>query len=127
MSTAVTVTARPANIARTTWTLRVNRELVELEIETQGGPGGPGGSECLAIDGKLNGIAPIHGWYNPSSGRIHFLHNNVNTSVTVRVFTGSVSDDAPGEDLYMAGTMTVVNVGFGVFGEFNFRGTTTER
>lgn len=122
-----TLPTKPPNIARTTWTLRANRELIELEIETQGGPGGSGGPECLSIAGKLNGIAPIRGWYNPSSGRVHFVHNNVNSGVTVRVFTGNVSDDAPDEDLYMAGTMTVVNVGFGPFGEFNFRGTTTER
>lgn len=127
MTSTTAIATRPANLARTTWRIRANRDLIELEIETQGGGGGPAGPECLPINGKLNGIAPIHGWYNPSSGRIHFVHNNADSGATVRVFTGNVSDDEPDEDLYMAGTMTVINVGFGPFGEFNFRGTTTER
>lgn len=124
--TTTALAAHPTSLAATTWSLQVNREIVELEITTQGGGGGPGGPDCRALNGTI-GIAPIRGWYNPSSGRIHFLHNNLDSGVTVRVFTGNVSDDDPGDVLYMGGTMTVVNVGFGPFGEFNFSGSTTNR
>ena len=55
--------ARPANVARTTWTLQVNRETSVLTIDTQGGPGAPGALNCRTIRGKLNGIAPIRGLY----------------------------------------------------------------
>jgi hypothetical protein len=74
----------------------------------------------LSADYRHIGIAPIRGGYCPVTGRIHFLHNNLNSHITVRVFTGNVSDGDPGQTWYMGGTMTVVNVGFGPFGEFNF-------
>lgn len=112
----------PANLGGTTWNLQANRDAVQLVITNQGGPGSPAGAACPLIIGTL-GIAPFNGWYCPSTGRIHFLHRNLNSGATVRVFTGNLSDEAPGETLFMGGTMTVVNVGFGPFGEYNFSAT----
>jgi hypothetical protein len=113
--------APPTSVGNTTWSVQTNQSTEQLIITNQGGPGGPGGAACPLIIGTI-GIAPIRGWYCPVTGRIHFLHNNLNSHVTVRVFTGNVSDGDPGQTWYMGGTMTVVNVGFGPFGEFNFSG-----
>jgi hypothetical protein len=113
---------RPENLAGTTWTLLANRDTVQLVIATQAGPGAPGANICRHIDGQI-GIASIHGWYCPSTGRIHFLHNNLSSGVTVRTFSGHVSDEAPGRPLYMAGTMTVEAIAFGDLGEYNFSAT----
>ena len=110
---------RPENLAGTTWTVQANREVVQLVINTQAGPGAPGAERCRHIDGQI-GIAFIHGWYCPSTGRIHFLHNNLSSGVTVRTFSGYVSDEAPGRPLYMAGTMTVEAIAFGDLGDYNF-------
>ena len=44
-------------------------------------------------------------------------------SDSVRVFTGNVSDDVPGETLYMAGTVSVFDAAFGDYGEYNFSAT----
>ena len=54
---------------------------------------------------------------------IHFVHQNVNSDIAVRVFTGNVSDDVSGEGLYMAGTATVLISAFGDLGEYNFSAT----
>jgi hypothetical protein len=117
--------ARPANIARTTWTLQVNNDVAQLFIDTQGGAGAPGASICRHIRGSLNGIAGIRGWYCPSTGRIHFVHTNAdNVDFVVRVFTGSVSDTVNGGPLHMAGTATVLISAFGDLGEYNFSATT---
>ncbi|HWN84915.1 MAG TPA: hypothetical protein VNN99_07190 [Vicinamibacterales bacterium] len=115
--------ARPANVARTTWTLQVNRETSVLTIDTQGGPGAPGALNCRNIRGQLNGIATIRGYYCPSTGRIHFVHQNLDSDIAVRVFTGNVSDDVAGEGLYMAGTVSVLISAFGDLGEYNFSAT----
>jgi hypothetical protein len=113
---------RPLNLAGTTWTVQANREVVQLVISTQGGPGAPGADTCRHINGTI-GIASIHGWYCWATGRIHFLHNNLSSGVTVRTFSGHVSDEAPGQPLYMAGTMTVEAIAFGDLGEYNFSAT----
>jgi len=110
---------RPVNLAGTTWTVQANREVVQLVITTQAGPGAPGAETCRHINGQI-GIASILGWYCPLTGRIHFLHNNLSSGVTVRTFSGHVSDEAPGQPLYMAGTMTVEAIAFGDLGEYNF-------
>jgi hypothetical protein len=125
---AGTVSAeRPANIARTTWTLQTNRDAVELVINTQGGPGAPGAANCRSIRGEIGDVGvEIQGWYCPSTGRIHFVHKNLDNDNTVRVFTGNVSDDESGQPLYMAGTMTVLFSVFGDLGEYNFSATTVE-
>ena len=119
MAPGTAAAAPPANLAGTTWTVQANRNTVQLVINTQAAEGAPFQAICRTINGEI-GIAPIRGWYCPSTGRIHFKHNNVNSDVTVRIFTGNLSDDVPGQPLYMAGTMTVVNTGFGNLGEFNF-------
>ena len=125
-ATAVASAAPPANIGNTTWTLEANRDSVQLIINSQSGPGAPGAATCRVINGEL-GIAPptiqIHGWYCPSTGRIHFVHKNADSGNAVRVFTGNVSDDVPGQTLYMGGTMTVLAVAFGDYGEYNFSAT----
>lgn len=51
------------------------------------------------------------------------MHSNLDSGRAVRVFTGNVSDEQPGQPLHMAGTMTVVNSAFGDLGEFNFSAT----
>ena len=114
--------APPENIARTTWSVQVNRNTTAvLVIETQAGPGAPGQATCRAINGHFNAVeVPVHGWYCPSTGRIHLLHNNLHSGVTVRVFTGNVSDEAIGEPLFMAGTVAIEAIAFGDLGETNF-------
>jgi hypothetical protein len=114
---------RPENIANTTWTLQTNRDSSQLVITTQGGAGAPGAEHCRTINGELNGIAPIRGWYCPSTGRIHFVHRNRGSGHAVRVFTGNVSDDVIGQTLHMAGTVTVLASVFGDLGEYNFSAT----
>ncbi len=115
--------ARPANIARTTWTLQINRETTLLVIDTQAGAGAPGQLNCRTIRGGIGNVAAIRGYYCPSTGRIHFVHQNVNSDIAVRVFTGNVSDDETGQGLYMAGTVSVLISAFGDLGEYNFSAT----
>jgi hypothetical protein len=114
---------RPASLANTIWTVQTNRDAVQLVIETQGAPGAPGAATCRTIVGHFN-IGPpeigVRGWYCPSTGRIHFVHRNLDSGDAVRVFTGNVSDDVVGQPLYMAGTMTVLISAFGDLGEYNF-------
>jgi hypothetical protein len=125
LSSGVAFAEPPANIANTTWTLLVNRETTQLYIDTQGGAGAPGAAICRHITGKHGNVeSPIFGWYCPSTGRIHFRHNNLhNTDLTVRVFTGNVSDEVPGEPLYMGGTVSIDYSAFGMLGETNFSAT----
>jgi hypothetical protein len=116
--------ARPANLANTTWSMQLNGQLATMVIETQGGPGGPGGPNCLPIRGHFEPVnVPVHGWYCRTTGRIHFIHSNLNSLVTMRTFSGNVSDLVAGSPVSMAGTMTVDNVGVGELGEFPFSGT----
>jgi hypothetical protein len=114
---------RPATLAGTTWTVQTNRDAVQLVIETQGGAGAPGAANCRTINGHFNLAPPeigIRGWYCPSTGRIHFVHRNLDSGDAVRVFTGNVSDNVIGQPLYMAGTMTVLISALGDLGEYNF-------
>ena len=76
---------------------------------------------CRVILGTI-GIAPIRGYYCPSTGDLHFLHNNVASGVTVRTFTGSVTASIGANPAHMAGTFNVLNVAFGPFGEYPFSG-----
>jgi hypothetical protein len=117
--------ARPTSVARTTWTLQTNLDVTTLFITTQGGPGAPGAANCRGINGHFeNEDIKIQGWYCPSTGRIHFVHKNLTTGHTVRVFTGNVSDKVEGQPLSMAGTMTVLISAFGDLGEYNFSAVT---
>lgn len=114
----------PANIANTNWTLQINGEIVNLLIDTQGGPGAPGAATCRHISGDIGNVAHIRGWYCPSTRRIHFVHRNLGSGDAVRVFTGNLSDEVAGQPLYMAGTVTVLISAFGNLGEYNFSGVT---
>jgi hypothetical protein len=117
--------ARPTSVARTTWTLQTNLEFTTLFITTQSGPGAPGAANCRGINGHFENVdIKIQGWYCPATGRIHFVHKNLTTGDTVRVFTGNVSDNVVGQPLSMAGTMTVLISPFGDLGEYNFSATT---
>jgi hypothetical protein len=113
---------RPANLAGTTWTLLANRDVAQLVITTQAGPGAPGAETCRHINGEINN-APIRGWYCPPTGRIHFLHENLDSGRTVRTFSGYVSDQTGSQRLAIAGTMTVEAIAFGDLGEYNFSAT----
>ncbi len=123
---AVSITAAhaapPTSLAATTWTMQINRDIAQLVITHQGGPGTAGGPTCRLLIGTI-GNAPVRGWYCFESGRFQLLHNNVGTANTVRVFTGNVSDDIVGQTLYMAGTVSIQDSAFGTLGEFNFSGT----
>ena len=123
LATASLSAARPANLANTTWLLQVNNETELLTIATQGGPGAPGAANCRSITGEVRNVAEIRGWYCPSTGRVFFVHSNLDSDRAVRVFTGNVSDDEPGQVLHMAGTVSVVNAVFGDLGEYNFSAT----
>lgn len=114
--------APPANVANTTWTMQINRDVAQLVITSQSGPGAPGAATCRIINGTF-GVANIRGWYCPITGRIHFVHKNAGTGAPVRVFTGNVSDDVPGQTLYMGGTVSVLDAAFGDYGEYNFSAT----
>lgn len=113
---------RPANLAGTTWTLQANRDVLQLVINTQSGPGAPGAATCRHINGTISTTPDIHvrGWYCPESGRIHFVHRHLVSGDAMRIFTGNVSDDVIGQPLYMSGTMTVLAIAFGDLGEYNF-------
>ena len=117
--------ARPTTLANTTWTLQTNLDITTLTITTQGGPGAPGAANCRSINGHFENVnVKIRGWYCPSTGRIHFVHRNLDSGDAVRVFTGNVSDKVTGQPLSMAGTMTVLISAFGDLGEYNFAATT---
>ncbi len=123
LATASLSAARPANLANTTWLLQVNDETELLTIATQGGPGAPGAANCRSITGEVRNVAEVRGWYCPSTGRVFFVHSNLDSDRAVRVFTGNVSDDEPGQVLHMAGTVSIVNAVFGDLGEYNFSAT----
>jgi hypothetical protein len=117
---------RPASLAGTTWTVQTNRDAVQLVIDTQGAAGAPGAAVCRTINGHFNLAPPeigIRGWYCPATGRIHFVHRNLDSHDAVRVFSGNVSDNVIGQPLYMAGTMTVLISPLGDLGEYNFSAT----
>lgn len=122
IASSAAIAAPPANIANTAWTLLANRSTTQLYITSQGGAGAAGASVCRTIRGNLTDVVdvPSHGWYCPSTGRIRFKHNNLHTGVTVRVFTGNLSDAVPGEPLYMSGTVAVDDAVFGSLGEYSF-------
>jgi hypothetical protein len=111
--------APPANIAGSTWTIQINRASDTLVINAQAGPGAPGNATCRIINGTL-GIAPVRGVYCPDTGRITFHHRNIASGISVRAFTGNLSDELAGSPNLMAGTVMVLNAAFGDLGEYNF-------
>lgn len=114
--------APPASLGNTTWTMQINRDVAQLVITSQSGPGAPGAATCRVINGTF-GIANIRGWYCPDTGRIQFVHKNAGSGNAVRVFTGNLSDDDPAGTVYMAGTVSVLDAAFGDYGEYNFSAT----
>lgn len=119
LSAAAACAAPPAALGGTTWTVQANRTAAQLVITQQGGPGDNAATECPQIFGTI-GADPIYGWYCWDVGRIHFLHNNLVSAATYRVFTGNLSDEVIGQTLHMGGTVTVVDPLFGANGEYNF-------
>jgi hypothetical protein len=107
----------PASVVGS-WVATIDGTATTIDITAQGGGGGPGGSACRLIVGSL-GIAPLRGYYCLDTGEVAFLHNNLDSGLTVRTFSGSVSMDALGVT-NMAGTFRVMNIAFGPFGEFPF-------
>lgn len=118
-ATAPAYAAPPASLAGTTWTLQVNRNSEQLVITDQGLAGAPGARVCRLLIGTL-GVAPVRGWYCPSTGRLHLLHQNLGSGETARAFTGQVSDEVIGQPLYIGGTVAIHNAAFGELGETNF-------
>ena len=102
--------------------MQANRDVLQLVIDTQGGPGAPGAAQCRGLNGTLNTTPDIvvTGWYCPATGRIHLIHRNLDSKIAVRTFTGNVSDEVIGQPLHMAGTMTVLISAFDDLGEYNF-------
>lgn len=114
--------APPANVANTTWTLKVNGGADEvLFIDTQAGAGAPGNTFCRSIRGNLSGFVPVRGWYCPDDGRIHLLHENAGSGLVVRAFMGTVHDELAGQPLRMRGTAAIDNSNFGDLGETHFQ------
>jgi hypothetical protein len=114
--------APPANIANTTWTLKVDGGADEvLVIDTQRGPGAPGNTYCREVRGTLGSSASVYGWYCPADGRLHLLHANGVTGVVVRAFMGNVSDEAAGQPLRIRGTTAIDYAALGDLGEVPFK------
>ena len=114
--------AAPPPSAVGTWLLVVDQTYTTLTITNQGGAGAPGSAVCRVVLGTI-GIAPVRGTYCPTTGDLHFLHNNVSTNVTVRTFTGTLSAATATDPAHMAGTFQVLNAAFGPFGRYPFSGT----
>lgn len=113
--------ARPANLAGTTWTVQINGASEQLVITSQGGTGTAGGSACVTVNGEV-GPAPLRGWYCPATGRLHLRHGNMTSGVTVRTFDAHVSDEVVGQPLYLGGTVWIEDARFGELGAYNFSG-----
>jgi hypothetical protein len=115
--------ARPANIGGSTWVLQTNLGIVPLVITSQGGAGAPGAATCRNIYGDLGEVNNISGWYCPSTGRIHFVHRNLNSHNAVRIYFGNVNGDALGQPISIDGVMTVLVSELGDLGEYSFTAT----
>ena len=113
--------AAPPPTAVGTWLLLVDQTYTTLDITNQGGAGAPGSAVCRVVLGTI-GIAPVRGTYCPATGHIELLHNNISSGVTVRTFSGSLSNATATNQAHMAGTMQVMNTAFGPFGEYPFSG-----
>lgn len=115
---SMTASAAPPAAITGSWSVLIDQTYETLDITNQGGPAlGP----CRTIIGSL-GIAPVRGYYCVNSGQFHLLHNNVATNATVRTFTGIVSEDVAAGTMHLAGSVHVVNIAFGPFGEFPLSG-----
>jgi hypothetical protein len=92
-----------------TWSVTANHATGKLLITTQGSSG-----DCQVISGTILGD-PMHGFYCPQSGRIHFLRTK--SGATIQDYTGNLSQDLAGLPLLMAGTWASDG---GSFGEYNW-------
>jgi hypothetical protein len=115
----------PANVVGR-WRVRINQEVDTLVIASQGG----------AINGICRRIVgyfplqnqddgpPIRGFYCPTTGRIQFVHSNLNSNLALRVFTGNLLDRVEGQVDHIGGTFTVLYTAvpppFGPLGEYGF-------
>jgi len=119
MAAGLAQAARPANLAGTIWSARINQTVETLTINTQSGPGIPGGPDCVIVNGTI-GIAPVTGHYCQASGAITLVHENIATHRAMRVFTAHLADDVAGQPYRMTGTVHVMNAAFGQLGAYNF-------
>jgi hypothetical protein len=92
-----------------TWSVIANHSTGTLLITTQVSSG-----DCQFISGDIFGN-PMHGFYCPQSGRIHFLRT-VN-GATIQDYTGNLSQALAGAPLLVAGTWDSDG---GSFGEYNW-------
>jgi hypothetical protein len=99
----------PASVLGT-WSVTANHTSGTLRITTQDSTG-----DCRFISGEIFGN-PMHGFYCPQSGRIHFLRKNSN-GATIQDYTGNLSQVLAGSPLLMAGTWASDG---GSFGEYNW-------
>lgn len=118
---SITYAAPPAT-AIGSWLILADQEYTTLTITAQGGPGAPSSARCRVLLGTIEN-APIRGIYCPDSGHIQILHNNIDSKVTVRTFTGTLSAPTSTAPAHIAGTMHVMYGTFGDFGEYPFSGT----
>jgi hypothetical protein len=51
------------------------------------------------------------------------VHRNADNQNAVRVFSGNLADDVPGQARYMGGTVMVLDAAFGDLGEYPFFAT----
>jgi hypothetical protein len=123
LSVGAASAARPPSVDGTTWALQTDLGVVPLFITSQGGAGAPGAATCRNIYGEMGEVNNISGWYCPSTGRIHFVHRNLESHNAVRVFFGNVAGDALGQPVSMVGGMTVLISALGDLGEYDFSAT----
>jgi hypothetical protein len=123
--------AHPTSVVGT-WRVRINQEVDTLVIESQGG-------SINGVCRRIVGYFPlqnqddgpqIHGFYCPKTGRIQFVHSNLDSNLAVRVFTGNLLDRVEGQPDRMGGTFTVLYTAvpppFGPLGEYGFWATKVE-
>jgi hypothetical protein len=123
--------AFPANVVGR-WRVLINHERDTLVIESQGGPIN---GRCRKIQGYFpiqnqDDGPPIHGFYCPATGRIQFVHSNLDSLLALRVFTGNLTDQVEGQPDHIGGTFTVLYTAvpppFGPLGEYGFWATKVE-
>lgn len=127
----VALAAFPTSVVGT-WRVRINHEVDTLVIESQGGPIN---GRCRRIVGYFplqnqDDGPPIHGFYCPTTGRMQFVHSNLDSLLAVRVFTGNLTDQVEGQPDRIGGTFTVLYTAvpppFGPLGEYGFSATKVE-
>jgi hypothetical protein len=95
-----------------TWSVTGNHTSGKLIITSQGS------GQCQPISGTILSD-PMHGFYCPQSGRIHFLRTPVNIGAT-QDYTGNLSQASVGLPLLIGGTFASDGPGGGSLGEYNW-------